>query len=131
MELRIARAHRISHSHFLGGAPVWTQQDRDKAIWLAAHEGEICRSCGTHPDEWDPAKGGSRNAYVAVLHRCAGCAATEQRQEALAAEKSKDRGTTVILRRPDFVVNVETGGGVGGDQLHDPGIGQGQASSSR
>lgn len=125
MELRVARAHRISHSHFLGGPAVWTQQDRDKAIWLAAHEGEICRSCGTHPDEWDPTKGGDRHAYVAKLHRCAGCAAVEQRQEALAADKSKDRGTTVILRRPEPV--EATIGGDGVHQLHSPGDREGQA----
>lgn len=66
-------AHGISHSHFLGGPPVWTSEDRDKAVWYEIHKREACPSCGTRPDEWDPAKGGHDHAYTAELHKCWGC----------------------------------------------------------
>jgi len=81
---------------------VWTQQDRDKAIWHARYKAERCPSCGTHPDDWDPDKGGDRHAYVAVQTRCAGCAALEQEQDAIAsAPGERLRGVHVVLKRRD------------------------------
>lgn len=88
---------------------MWTQQDRDKAIWHARHKAERCGSCGTHPDEWDPAKGGDRHAYAAVQSRCAGCAALEQQQEALesAPKGERIRGVRIVLkRRPTIEVGA-------------------------
>ncbi len=99
--------YRIPHSHFLGGPPTWSQLDRDKALWYAAWKAETCSGCGTHPDEWDPAKGGSRTAYEATQKRCPGCAATEQLQESIAAQKTKDRGVRVALRRPKVPAAAE------------------------
>jgi len=98
--MSICETYRISHSHFLGGPMVWTDEDRDKAIWHAKYKAERCSSCGTHPDEWNPRKGGDRQAYGAVEERCAGCAALEQRQESLAAAPKEDRmrGVRVVLR---------------------------------
>lgn len=81
----VCEVYRIPHSHFLGGALVWTQADRDKAIQHQLLKAETCSTCGTHPDQWDPTKGGDRHAFVAHVSRCAGCAAIEQQQEALAA----------------------------------------------
>jgi hypothetical protein len=96
----ICQTYRISHSHYLGGPPVWTEQDRDKAIWHARYRAERCSSCGTHPDEWDPAKGGDRQAYGAVESRCAGCAALEHQQAALESRPKEDRvrGVRIVLR---------------------------------
>lgn len=98
--MTICEDYRIPHSHFLGGPPAWTQLDRDKALWHAAWKRQTCQSCGTHPDEWDPAKGGDRRAYEAVVVRCAGCASIEQLRDATDTAKVKDRGARVELRRP-------------------------------
>jgi len=80
---------------------VWTQQDRDKAIWHAKYKSETCSGCGTHPDEWDPEKGGDRHAYAAVESRCPGCAAIEQLQEAVESRPKNERirGVRVILKQ--------------------------------
>lgn len=96
----MCESYRIPHSHFLGGPNTWSQLDRDKALWHASWKAGVCSGCGTHPDEWDPDKGGSRAAYEAVKIRCAGCAATEQLREATESQKTKDRGVRVELRPP-------------------------------
>lgn len=95
----MCEAYRISHSHFLGGPPEWTQADRDKAVWYQLRKAETCSSCGTHPDEWDPAKGGDRHAYAAAVHRCPGCAQLEQGQAAQENDPNKGRGEKIILKR--------------------------------
>lgn len=97
----MCEVYRISHSHFLGGPPVWTQADRDKAIWYQVEKARTCQACGTHPDDWDPAKGGRRDAYVVSVTRCPGCAALEQFQEAREAKASTEppgRGERVGLK---------------------------------
>lgn len=84
---------------------MWTQQDRDKSIWHARYRAERCSGCGTHPDEWDPAKGGDRQAYAAVESRCAGCAMLEQQQAALSSRAKEDRtrGVRIVLRPREAV----------------------------
>jgi hypothetical protein len=101
----ICERYRIPHSHFLGGPLVWTQQDRDKAIWHARHRAERCSGCGTHPDEWDPKKGGDRQAYAAVESRCAGCAALELQQELTESRPKEDRlrGVRIVLRSRESI----------------------------
>jgi len=97
---------------------MWTQLDRDKALWHAAWKALICTSCGTHPDEWDPKKGGARDAFIAVQHRCHGCAATEQAQAAMERDKQQQtqRGVRITLRRPKPAAGVKPG--------DDQGVGQ-------
>lgn len=51
----------------------WSKEDRDKAIWHHVREKQRHHRCGTRPDEWDPEKGGRRDAYRAVLDVCPGC----------------------------------------------------------
>ena len=102
-------AYNISHSHFLGGPPEWTQADRDKAIWYQLRKAETCSSCGTHPDDWDPAAGGHRHAYTAVPTRCAGCAVLEQARLAHDADPHKGRGETVVLKRMPNVEAITVG----------------------
>jgi hypothetical protein len=41
------------------------------------NENDRCSACGTHPDDWDPKRGGHPHAYVAAIVDCPGCAATE------------------------------------------------------
>jgi hypothetical protein len=95
--MRVCRAYQIPHSEFLG--PRWSQDDRDKAIWQEIRQGETCRSCGTRPDEWDPAKGGDRVAYVAQLTTCRGCQQIENRRAAI-SEDHDARGQHILLVRP-------------------------------
>lgn len=92
-------AHGISHSHFLGGPPVWTPEDRDKAVWYEIHKREACPSCGTRPDEWDPDKGGHDHAYLAQLQQCPGCA-TKAPADKKASEKPEPGWTARLVRNP-------------------------------
>lgn len=86
----------MPHSVFLG----WAQDDRDKAIWYHVRQRSRCPSCGTRPEEWDPARGGDRRAYTAAVHRCPGCVELERTQESPQVQKG-GRGLSVVLRRPD------------------------------
>jgi hypothetical protein len=58
----------LPHSEFLS----WDPDDQDKALAFRALQSEY-HVCGTRPEEWDPARGGSRVAYVAEVTRCLGC----------------------------------------------------------
>jgi hypothetical protein len=87
----------IPHSHFLGGPPVWTREDRDKALWWHIHELGRCPECGTRYDEWDPTKGGHDHAYVHELRKCWGCV-----EKAKGEDKVTDKmgpGVSVSLTR--------------------------------
>lgn len=97
----MCEVYRIPHSHFLGGPLVWTQADRDKAIWHQVQKAETCPSCGTRPAEWDPDEGGHRHAYTAEVGRCPGCAVLEQQQEAFSSAMKGEypRGSRVVLKR--------------------------------
>lgn len=64
----------IPHSRFLS----WSEDDQDKALAWRSLQSQRCSGCGTRADEWDPALGGDRHAYVADLSRCPGCEALDQ-----------------------------------------------------
>lgn len=85
------------HSEFLA----YGQDDRDKAIWQYIRERQTCSHCGTRPDEWDPDKGGSRNAYVGTIHRCQGCVVIERTEEAPQFQGINARGLRAGLIKPD------------------------------
>lgn len=100
MEMAVCAAYKISHSHFLGGPRLWTQDDRDKAIAWQIRQAETCRSCGTHPAEWDERKGGHRHAYEAVIRICPGCEVRERTEVELQEGKYKKvRGKLVVMKR--------------------------------
>lgn len=96
--MAVCVAYRIPHSVFLRE---WTQADRDKAIWFQVQQADTCQGCGTRPDEWDPERGGDRNAYAASVHTCRGCAVLEQQREAFATapKGTHGRGAHVVLKR--------------------------------
>lgn len=68
-ELALCREYRIRHGEFLG----WPADDQDKALAYERYDRSVCGGCGTRRDEWDPAAGGDRNAYVAATDTCPGC----------------------------------------------------------
>lgn len=71
--MAICEKYRISHSHYLGGPSAWTVNDRALAEAYASWSSDCCSKCGTHPDWWDPEKGGHRFAFIADTRRCPGC----------------------------------------------------------
>jgi hypothetical protein len=90
---------RLPRSEFLG----WAKDDRDAALLWVLRNRERCAGCGTHPDEWDPDKGGHPQAFLAALHHCPGCAALEVRNKRADTERQKGEigaGVHVVLRRP-------------------------------
>jgi hypothetical protein len=86
----------IPHSWFLGGPHRWTEDDRNKALAWQELQRQTC-VCGTRGEEWNPAKGGSRDAYEAEIVTCPGCAAIERAQEDESTRTLK--GRQVRLRK--------------------------------
>lgn len=76
--------HGVPWDEFVG----WPKLSRDAAILWQQHQLQLCRGCGTHPDDWDPAVGGHPRAYVATVHTCPGCAAMDRRSD----ERKPDGG---------------------------------------
>lgn len=62
----------------------WPRADQDAALSWSAFENRRCKSCGTHPDEWDD----DRLAYHAHLTECRGC----KQSQRLAARDDAQRG---------------------------------------
>lgn len=95
--MAVCAQYRISHSHFLGGPDEWTPADRDKAIWWQIRVAETCSSCGTRPDEWDPALGGHRRAYAAVERVCGGCEVLQRAEAQRGDDEIPLRGAHLFL----------------------------------
>lgn len=72
VEMRVCREWRIPHSEFLG----WDSLDREKALAFVIHEGQRCKECGIHGEDWptevDPAP------FEVYATRCFGCQAVAQ-----------------------------------------------------
>lgn len=91
----VCAEYRIPHSVFLS----WSKLDRDKAIWHRIRVAGTCRTCGTHPDEWDPKKGGHRAAFTAEVHLCPGCEQKQRVEKTLEDDQYKgQRGLSVVMR---------------------------------
>lgn len=88
--MAVAAEYRIPHSHFLR----WSPDDRDKAIWWHVRKTTACPRCRTRAEEWDPGRGGRRDAYRAELDRCDGCVEIERSN---AAPEAQGRGVFVRL----------------------------------
>lgn len=92
--------HGIPHSVFLGSDQGWTQDDRDKALAWQELQRQTCRGCGTRAEEWDPAQGGDRTAYVFDVVVCAGCEQRERVEASLSDDDWKtQRGKQLRARR--------------------------------
>ena len=99
--MAVCEQYRIPHSHFLGGPLVWTQADRDKAIWWRRWQAETCPRCQTRPWEWDEHEGGHRRAYRAEVEICPGCEVLERAESQQAADQEDApplRGARIVLK---------------------------------
>lgn len=105
-ELGICEKYGISHSHYLGGPPTWTQDDRDKAEQFARWQSHVCARCGTHEDWWDPAAGGHREIMVPATRRCHGCQAIEDEQASI----PKDQHGVHVYLTPNPALTVDRHG---------------------
>lgn len=79
-----------------------SQASRDAALLWQQDRNETCSGCGTHPDDWDPDRGGHERAFVATVIDCQGCRAIAVRQERLTKEVEKGKyspAARVGLRR--------------------------------
>lgn len=81
---------------FLGGPDVWTEHDRDVALFYTRMQDETCPKCGTRRAEFDPRLGGDPHAYCAVQFRDRGCELLEQE---VALVPKGERGVKVALIR--------------------------------
>ena len=87
----------IPHSHFLGGPNVWTDLDRAKVRAYRTWKAEVCSGCGTHASEWDPKRGGDRDAYIADLTYCQGCSRLHESRENEMDDETRARGAHQVL----------------------------------
>lgn len=92
----------IPHSHFLGGPPVWTAADRDKALAWQEQQRRVHAACGTDPAEWDPELGGDPFAWEYVADICPGCEARDRAERRLreAQQGEPELGEVLVRRRP-------------------------------
>lgn len=98
--MRYCGPRGIPHSHFLGGPPVWSALDRDKALWWLIHDSETCPECGTRPEEWaewEPEDGDRGKPYLAELRKCWGCQERSRLQERVTDDMGA--GVWVALNR--------------------------------
>lgn len=63
----------ISRSHFLGGPPEWTDEDRALAMAWADYQRDKCGGCGKSLSETTEAE--HQHAYAGEVIRCHSCAA--------------------------------------------------------
>lgn len=75
----------------------WAKTDQDAALAWSEHEARRCRSCGTHPDDYDPDAGGRRHAWHPAVDVCEGCAALARGQESLGEHIERQHGARLIL----------------------------------
>ena len=92
-------AYGIPHSQFMGAGAAgrWTSLDRAKAMAYRAYSRTTCSGCGTRADEWEPALGGDRFAYVTETHRCPGCELIEMERDQV-PDGPEGRGVKIGLR---------------------------------
>lgn len=106
-ELKVCEKYRISHSHYLGGPPVWTDDDRAKVEAYEDWDRGNCAGCGSREEWWDPKRGGHREACVADTRRCLGCQIKEETRESVPIH---ERGVHVFLvPNPRLTTDPATG----------------------
>lgn len=92
-EMAYCAPRGIPRSAFLA----WSQEDRDAALTWQAEQGRRCPSCGTHPDDWDPERGGRRHAYKPDVEQCEGCSASHRGAEMFREQLDAFPGSRVVL----------------------------------
>jgi hypothetical protein len=97
LELAYCAPQGIPHSEFLS----WSADDQDKALAWLADQSNRCPDCRTRPEEWDPAQGGSRTAYVADVTRCLGCEVLGQARRDLNQMPEEHLGVHLALTPND------------------------------
>lgn len=79
----------------------WSKTSRDAAIvWQLRHQ-QACGSCGTHPDAWDPARGGHDHAYVAEVRSCRGCETVASAQKQIPKELVEIGAHIALVHNPE------------------------------
>lgn len=108
MELRICREHGISHSHFLGGKPVWTDLDRDKAKALAILDAEECPNCHTLREDWVDADGKplKEPVWTPDFRSCPGCGERQRAGRQMSAEERDSGGYVALVPLVEYVAGV-------------------------
>lgn len=73
----------------------WSEPDQDAALAWQSHENRRCPGCGTHPDDWNEKKGGTRWAYHGEWFTCPGCVESQRLNE---SPQVRDAGRGVHVR---------------------------------
>lgn len=86
------------------GEPMWTHEDRMKALAWQLRQAEMCPGCGTREADWrDPStlEELEEPRWMPEVHRCLGCAARAAIIEEARDDHADLDGAVVIFRRWD------------------------------
>lgn len=72
-----------------------------KVLAWTIEQSLMCSDCRTRLDEWDPKKGGHRQAYATATYMCPGCQQAETVMEGIAKE-GQSKGVKVRLERTRY-----------------------------
>lgn len=111
-ELEFCERAGIPHSIFLGRlwpdpddpyAPLWAEDDQDKAIGYLRWKRECCQGCGVHPSEWptDPVDAEQDPPFRAVRSFCFGCQMTTEARKDIQSEHVMAVRVSLAQRRRD------------------------------
>lgn len=89
--------HGIAWDEFLG----WAKVSRDAAIVWQLRQQQTCKSCGTHPDAWDPERGGHEFAYRAEPRACRGCETVADAQKQIPKEHLEAGAHIALVHNPE------------------------------
>lgn len=78
----------------------WHPLSRAAAIAWSRRQSATCSSCGTHPDVWDPERGGDSHALVADIRSCRGCETVRQGDQQMTEAQRKAGGFVALAPPP-------------------------------
>lgn len=110
MELRICQQYGISHSHWLGGKPQWTDLDRDKARALFVLEAEECPQCHTLREDWfgEDGKPDREPVWTPDFRFCPGCEARTRHEKTMTEQQREAGGHVVLTPLSEYLARAET-----------------------
>lgn len=100
---------QVSYSHWRGGPPEWTDEDRAKATayerWLASH----CPRCGTREDDWQEDDGSIRREpeWEPVVRGCHGCEQKARLEEHIPDAARRTGAHVAFVASVDFDPRAE------------------------
>lgn len=86
--------YRIPYSHWRGGPPVWTDEDRAKAIAWRRYEQATCPKCKTRREDWVDEEGHLLDdpTWTVTFDQCHGCQQFHEGEKFLDSKDGRPQG---------------------------------------